>query len=52
MIIDNKKRILEKLAFKYWKRNKHNSSNYNWIKAEKLLAYIEKRKTLVERLLK
>jgi len=51
MTKDNKLRVLEHLAFRYWKRNKRRSAKTNWKKAEKLLAYIEKRKSLIERII-
>ena len=53
MIREPKKRILEKLAYRYWVKNKKRSSEENWEKAEKLLLlYIEKRKSLIKRILK
>jgi hypothetical protein len=49
---ESKRRILEKLAFRYWRKNNKRSAKQNWLKAVKLLKYIDKRKTLLERLLK
>ena len=52
MTIDIKKRVLDHLAYRYWKKDKTRSKIENWKKAEKLLNYIEKRKALIERLIK
>ena len=51
MTIDIKIRVLEHLAYRYWEKDKTKNSTENWKKAEKLLNYIEKRKTLIERLI-
>ena len=51
-MINRKQRILEKLSFRYWCKNKTRSSEKNWKLAEKLLNYIDKRKTLIMRIIK
>ena len=51
-MIDKSKRVLEKLAYRYWIKNKNRTSEENWKKAEKILRYIEKRKSLMKRILK
>jgi hypothetical protein len=43
MIIDPKKRVLEKLAYRYWLKNIHRSVEENWKKAEQFLEKLEKR---------
>ena len=52
MIKDLKQRVLEKLAFRYWIKNPKRNTDTNWKLAEKFLNFIEKRKSLIERLLK
>lgn len=47
-----RKRIHEKLAYRYWVKNKNLMAEECWQKAEKLLNYIDKRKMLMARLLK
>jgi len=47
-----KQRILEKLAYRYYLKNKYRNAEENWKLAEKLFAYLEKRKSLIRRLLK
>lgn len=42
-----RQRVLEQLAFRYWLKNKKRSPKQNWAKAEKLLFYIDKRKSLM-----
>jgi len=44
-------RILEQLAFRYWCKNKNRSSEENWKLAKKLLSYIDKRKSLIIKLM-
>lgn len=51
-IIDIKQRTLEKLAYRYWTKNKLRNNEENWKLAEKFLKYIEKRKSLIEKLIK
>jgi hypothetical protein len=46
-----RQRSLEKLAYRYYLKNPNRSSEENWKKAEKILNYIDKRKSLIERLL-
>ena len=45
-------RILTKLAYRYWKRDKSLMAEVCWQKAEKLLLYIGKRKSLMKRMMK
>lgn len=52
MIKGLRQRTLEKLAYRYWLKNKSRSAEENWKKAEQFLIYIEKRKTLIVRLIK
>lgn len=51
-MINRQQRALEKLAYRYWLRDKTRSPEENWCKALKLLAYIDKRRDLVEKIVK
>jgi len=48
MVIKPRQRVLENLAYRYWVKDKTRSSKENWRLAEKLLAYIDKRISLVK----
>ena len=50
-MIGLKQRTLEKLAYRYYLKDKNRSSEENWNKAIKLLKYIDKRKSLIRRLI-
>ena len=52
MVINIKDRILPILAYRYWTKNKSRSSEENWKLAEKLFGYMEKRKSLIQRIMK
>lgn len=43
MVLDLYKRCLEKLAYRYWTKNKDRSSEQNWKLAEKFMERIHKR---------
>jgi hypothetical protein len=43
MVIDSRQRALEKLAYRYWIKNKNRTAHENWKLAEKLLDYIDKK---------
>jgi len=49
-MIGLKQRVLEKLSYRYWLKNKKRNSIENWKLAEKLLNYIDKRKSLIKKL--
>ena len=51
-MIRNKNRIISKLAYRYWLKNKTRNEEQNWNKALRLFNYMEKRKTLIERIIK
>lgn len=48
----SRERCLEILAYKYWLKNKSRSSEENWKRACKLMDYIDKRKSLIIKLLR
>jgi len=49
-MIGLKQRVLEKLSYRYWLKNKARNGEENWKLAEKLLKYIEKRKSLIKKM--
>jgi len=47
MVIDNRQRCLEKIAYRNWLKNKDRSSEENWNRAIKIMNYIDKRRKLM-----
>jgi len=50
-IRDLRQRCLEKLAYKEWLKDKSRSSEENWKIAQRIMDYIDKRITLLKKLM-
>jgi len=51
MILELRKRTLDKIAYRYHLKDKHRNHKENWKLAEKLLDYIDKRRSLMEKII-